>query len=46
MSKVVGKGEIPLYAYLHNILKHHFELFSEEIITEYNKSNKSIFKNI
>jgi hypothetical protein len=46
IAKVVGQGEIPLYAYLDNILKHHFELFSEEIIAEYNKSSKSIFKNI
>lgn len=46
IAKVVGQGEIPLYAYLDNILKHHFELFSEEIIAEYNESNKSIFKNI
>ena len=43
---IIGAGELPLYAYLDNILKHHFELFSDEIIAEYNKSNKSIFKNI
>ena len=42
--KNVGQGEIPLYAYLDNILKHHFELFSEEVIAEYNKSKNPFFK--
>ena len=41
--KIIGAGEIPLYAYLDNILKHHFELHSEEIINDYNKHNKPIF---
>jgi hypothetical protein len=35
--KVIGKSEIPLYAILDNILEHHFELFSEEIIKELTK---------
>jgi hypothetical protein len=41
--KVIGKSEIPLYAILDNILEHHFELFSEEIIKEYNKNSNLIF---
>ena len=40
--KIIGAGEIPLYAYLDNILKHHFELHSEEILEDYNKNNKPI----
>lgn len=40
---IIGAGKIPLYAYLDNILKHHFELHSEEIIEDYNKNNKPLF---
>lgn len=40
--KIIGAGEILLYAYLDNILKHHFELHSEEILEDYNKNNKPI----
>lgn len=43
MAKIVGNEEIPLYAYLDNILKHHFELHSEEMLEEYNKTNTLIF---
>lgn len=39
---IIGAGEIPLYAYLDNILKYHFELHSEEIIEDYNKNYKPI----
>lgn len=41
--KIIGAGEIPLYAYLDNILKHHFELHSQEITKDYDKNNKPIF---
>lgn len=41
--KVIGASEIPLYALLDNILEHHFEMFSEEIIKEYNKKFKPLF---
>lgn len=40
--KIIGAGEIPLYAYFDNILKHHFELHSEEILEDYNNNNKPI----
>jgi hypothetical protein len=40
--KIIGAGEIPLYAYLDNILKQHFEQHSEEIIEDYNKNHKLI----
>ena len=41
--QVIGENRIPLYAYLDNILKHHFNLFGEEIISDYNRKNKPIF---
>lgn len=41
--QVIGGGNIPLYAYLDNILKHHFELFSGEIIKDFDKMNKPLF---
>ena len=43
IAHIIGDGEIPLYAYLDNILKHHFELFGQEITEDFNKKNKLIF---
>lgn len=40
---VIGGGNLPLYAYLDNILKHHFELFGEEIVKDFDKMNKPLF---
>lgn len=41
--KIIGADEIPLYALLDNILKHHFDLYSEEILQDYNRKIKPIF---
>lgn len=41
--QVIGAGNIPLYAYLDNILNHHFELFEEEITKDFDKMNKPLF---
>lgn len=41
--QIIGNGNIPLYAYLDNILKQHFELFEEEITKDFNKMNKPLF---
>lgn len=41
--QVVGKDEIPLYAYLDNILEHHFDLFEEAITSDFNEHFKPIF---
>lgn len=41
--QVVGKDEIPLYAYLDNILQHHFELFEKAITDDFNEKFKPIF---
>lgn len=41
--QVIGKDEIPLYAYLDNILEHHFELFEETITSDFNEHFKPLF---
>lgn len=41
--QVIGKDKIPLYAYLDNILEHHFELFEKAIIDDFNEKFKPLF---
>nr|WP_315257893.1 DUF3408 domain-containing protein [uncultured Flavobacterium sp.] len=41
--QVIGKDEIPMYAYLDNILEHHFELFEKAITDDFNEKFKPIF---
>lgn len=41
--QVIGKDEIPLYAYLDNILEHHFEMFEKAITDDFNEMFKPIF---
>lgn len=41
--QVIGDDKIPLYAYLHNILEHHFNLFEKVITDDFNKNFKPIF---
>lgn len=41
--QVIGKDEIPLYAYLDNILEHHFELFEKAITDDFNEKFKPLF---
>jgi len=41
--QVIGKDQIPLYAYLDNILEHHFEIFEKAITEDFNKNFKPIF---
>ncbi|MDN4028911.1 DUF3408 domain-containing protein [Chryseobacterium gambrini] len=40
--QIIGGGKIPLYAYLDNILKQHFEQFREDIVKDYEKMNKPL----
>ena len=40
--QIIGDGKIPLYAYLDNILKQHFEQFREDIVKDYEKMNKPL----
>lgn len=41
--QVIGDDKIPLYAYLDNILEHHFELFEKAITDDFNEKYKPIF---
>lgn len=41
--QVIGKDEIPLYAYLDNILEHHFGLFEKAITDDFNEKFKPLF---
>jgi hypothetical protein len=41
--QVIGKDQIPLYAYLDNILEHHFEVFEKAITDDFNEKFKPIF---
>jgi hypothetical protein len=41
--QVICKDEIPLYAYLDNILEHHFEMFEKAITDDFNEKFKPIF---
>jgi len=41
--QVIGNDRIPLYAYLDNILQHHFELFEKAILEEFENNYKPLF---
>jgi len=41
--QVIGEDKIPLYAYLDNILEHHFEQFERAITDDFNYKFKPIF---
>lgn len=41
--QVIGDDKIPLYAYLDNILEHHFELFEKAIMENFNEKFKPLF---
>lgn len=41
--QVIGRDGIPLYAYLDNILEHHFEMFEKAITEDFNENFKPIF---
>jgi len=43
IANVVGEDRIPLYALLDNILRHHFTLFEEMLVKEFNEKSKSLF---
>ncbi|KKO89437.1 hypothetical protein AAW12_23725 [Sphingobacterium sp. Ag1] len=40
---VIGEDKIPLYALLDNILTHHFTLFEEMLVKEFQEKSKSLF---
>lgn len=41
--QVIGDDKIPLFAYLNNILDHHFNVFEDAISKEYKEKYKSLF---
>jgi len=41
--QIVADDQIPLYAYLDNILTHHFEMFEQEITEDFNNKYRPIF---
>lgn len=41
--QIIAEDQIPLYAYLDNILAYHFEMFEEEIIDDFNNKYRPIF---
>lgn len=40
--QVIGEDKIPIYAYLDNLLDHHFQEFGEQITKSYNNKYKPI----
>ncbi|WP_294246210.1 DUF3408 domain-containing protein [uncultured Chryseobacterium sp.] len=40
---IIADDQIPLYAYLDNILAHHFEMFEKEITDDFNNKYRPIF---
>lgn len=40
---IIAEDQIPLYAYLDNILAYHFEMFEEEITDDFNNRYRPIF---
>lgn len=41
--QIIAEDQIPLYAYLDNILVHHFETFEKEITDDFNSKYRPIF---
>lgn len=41
--QIIANDEIPLYAYLDNILAYHFEMFEKEITDDFNSKYRPIF---
>lgn len=41
--QIIGDDKIPLFAYLNNILDHHFEVFEDAISKEYKEKYKALF---
>ncbi|WP_426478116.1 DUF3408 domain-containing protein [Chryseobacterium sp. CBSDS_008] len=41
--QIIADDQIPLYAYLDNILAYHFELFEKEITDDFNNKYRPIF---
>ena len=42
--QIIGDDKIPLFAYLNNVLDHHFRVFENMITKEFNAKHKSPFE--
>ena len=42
-KEIIGDDKIPLFAYLNNILEHHFKVFEDMITKEFNEKYKGLF---
>ncbi|WP_121966694.1 DUF3408 domain-containing protein [Myroides sp. N17-2] len=40
---VIAEDKLTIYAYLYNLLEHHFNEFEQQITTSFNEKNKPIF---
>lgn len=43
ITQIIGGDKIPLYAYLDNILSHHFDLFEALLTQEFEAKRKPLF---
>jgi hypothetical protein len=43
IAQVIGDDKIPLFAYLNNILEHHFTMFEDEITEEFKQKFKPLY---
>jgi len=41
--QVIGSDKIPLFAYLNNIIEHHFQVFEGDITKEFKEKYKALF---
>jgi len=41
--QVIGEDKLTIYAYLNNVLEHHFQEFGEQITKSFNEKYKPIF---
>ncbi|UVD79378.1 DUF3408 domain-containing protein [Myroides albus] len=41
--EVIGENKVSVYAYLYNLLEHHFNELEQEITISFNEKNKPIF---
>jgi hypothetical protein len=43
IKQIIGNNKMPLFAYLNNILEHHFTMFEDEITKEFKEKYKALF---
>lgn len=43
MLHVIGKNDVSMFSFLHNVLEHHFAMYKDDIIDLYEKNIEQIF---